>query len=71
MRVAYQESKLLIWLHLSARLVNRDKNLTATVDAHHRPVRVHTDQERVYKQSESLPTQDSAKKERKAGLKQK
>ena len=26
---------------LSARLVNRDKDLTATTDAHHRPVRVH------------------------------
>ena len=42
MRVAHQESKLLIWLHLSAWLVNRDKDLIATTDAHHRPVRVHT-----------------------------
>jgi len=40
MQVAYQESKLLIWLRLSARLVNKD--LVATTDAHHRPVRVHT-----------------------------
>ena len=40
-RVAHQESKLLIWLRLSARLVNRDKDLIATIDAHHRPVRVH------------------------------
>ena len=40
-RVAHQESKLLIWLRLSAGLVNRDKDLIATTDAHHRPVRVH------------------------------
>ena len=40
-RVAHQESKLLVWLRLSARLVNRDKDLIATTDAHHRPVRVH------------------------------
>ena len=44
--VAQQESKLLIWLRLSARLVNRDKDLNkdliATTDAHHRPVRVLT-----------------------------
>jgi len=60
-RVAYQESKLLIWLHLSARLVNRDKELVATTDAHHRPVRVHAQRPgRVYKQSESLRAQDSA-----------
>ena len=43
---------------LSARLVNRDNDLIATTDAHHRPVRVHA--ERVYKQSESLRAQDSA-----------
>ena len=40
-RVAHQESKLLIWLQLSARLVNKDKDLVATTDAHHRPVPVH------------------------------
>ena len=40
-RAAYQESKLLVWLRLSVRLVNRDKELIATTDAHHRPVRVH------------------------------
>ena len=28
---------------LSARLVNRDKDLVATTDAHHRPVRVHAE----------------------------
>ena len=38
--VAHQESKLLIRLRLSARLVNRDKDLIATTDAHRRPVRV-------------------------------
>ena len=32
---------LLIWLRLSARLVNRDKDLIAATDAHHRLVRVH------------------------------
>ena len=41
MQVAHQESKLLIWLHLSAPLVNRDKDLIATTDAHYRLVRVH------------------------------
>ena len=40
-RVAHQESKLLIWLRLSAGLVNRDKDLIATTDAHRRPVQVH------------------------------
>ena len=59
----YQESKLLIWLHLSARLVNRDKDLVATTDAHHWPGRVHAQRPRMglqAKQSESLHTQDSA-----------
>ena len=62
-RVAQQESKLLIWLCLSARLVNRDKDLTATTDAHHRPVRVQAQRPGKglqAKQSESLRTQDSA-----------
>ena len=31
--------------------MNRDKDLIATTDAHHRPVRVHKDPERVYKLS--------------------
>ena len=60
-RVAHQEPKLLIWLHLSARLVNKD--LIATTDAHHRPVRVHAQRPGKglqAKQSESLPAQDSA-----------
>ena len=39
MRVVHQESKLLTWLRLSARLVNKD--LIATTDAHRRSVRVH------------------------------
>ena len=52
MRVALQEAKLLICLRLSARLVNRDKDLIATTDAHHRPVLVRAqDLERVYKLS--------------------
>ena len=58
-----QESKLLIWLRLSARLVNRDKDLIATTDAHHRPVRVHAQRPGMglqAKQSESLRSQDSA-----------
>ena len=62
-RVAHQESKLSIWLRLSARLVNRDKDLTATTDAHHRPVRVHAQRPGKglqAKQSESLRAQDSA-----------
>ena len=63
MLVAYQESKLLIWLRLSVRLVNRDKDLVATTDAHHRPVRVHAQRPGKglqAKQSESLRAQDSA-----------
>ena len=62
-RVAHQESKLLIWLRLSARLVNRDKDLIATTDAYHRPVRVHAQRPGKglqAKQSESLRAQDSA-----------
>ena len=62
-RVAHQESKLLIWLRLSARLVNRDKDLITTTDAHHRPVRVHAQNPGKglqAKQSESLRAQDSA-----------
>ena len=62
-RVAYQESKLLIWLHLSARLVNRDKDLITTTDARHRPVRVHAQRPGKglqAKQSENLRDQDSA-----------
>ena len=62
-RVAQQESKLLIWLHLSARLVNRDKDLIATTDSHHRPVGVHAQRPGKglqAKQSESLRAQDSA-----------
>ena len=61
-RVAYQESKLLIWLQLSPRLMNRDKDLIATTDAHHRPVRVHAQRPGKglqAKQSESLRAQDS------------
>ena len=61
-----------IWLRLSAQLVNRDKDLIATTDAHHRPVWVHAWPVRVHaqrpikglqlqaKQSESLHAQDSA-----------
>ena len=62
-QVAQQESKLLIWLRLSARLVNRDKDLIATNDAHHRLVRVHAQRPGKglqAKQSESLHAQDSA-----------
>ena len=62
-RVAHQESKLLIWLRLSARLVNWDKDLTATTDAHRWPVRVHAQKPGKglqAKQSESLRAQDSA-----------
>ena len=61
--MAHQEFKLLIWLRLSARLVNRDKDLIATSDAHHRPVRVHAQRPAKglrAKQSESLRAQDSA-----------
>ena len=63
MQVSHQEYKLLIWLRLSARLVNRDKDLTATTDAHHQPVQVHAQRPGKglkAKQSESLHTQDSA-----------
>ena len=62
-RVAHQESKLLIWLRLSARLVNRDKDVIATTDAHHRPVRVHAQRPGKglqAKQCESLRAQDLA-----------
>ena len=62
-RVAHQESKLLNWLRLSARLVNRDKDLIATTDAHRRPVRVHAQRPGKglqAKQCESLRAQDSA-----------
>ena len=61
--VKRQESKLLIWLRLSARLVNRDKDQIATTDAHRRPVRVHTQRPGEglqSKQRESLLAQDSA-----------
>ena len=43
--------------------MNRDKDLTATTDAHHRPVRVHAQRPGKglqAKQSESLRAQDSA-----------
>ena len=63
MRVAQQDSKLLIWLRLSARLVNRDKDLIVTTDAHHRPIRVHAQRPGKglqAKQSENLRAQDSA-----------
>ena len=56
MRVAQQESKLLIWLRLSARLVNKE-DLIATTDTHCRPVRVHAQRPGKglqAKQSESL-----------------
>ena len=58
----YQE-KLLVWLHLSAQLVNRDKDLIATTDVHHLPVQVHAQRPGKglqAKQSESLCSQDSA-----------
>ena len=55
-RVAHQESKLLIWLRLSARLVNRDKDLIATTDGLFGYT--HKDPERVYKLS--LRAKDSA-----------
>ena len=50
-------------MRLSARLVNRDKDLITTTDAHHRPVRVHAQtpgKGLQAKQSESLRAQDSA-----------
>ena len=62
-QVAQQESKLLIWLRLSARLVNRDKDLITTTDTHHRPVQVHAQRPGKglqAKQSESLRAQDTA-----------
>ena len=62
-RVVQQESKLLIWLRLSARLVNRGKDRITTTDAHHQPVRVRAQRPGKglqAKQSESLRTQDSA-----------
>ena len=49
------------WLRLSVRLVNKD--LIATTDAHHRPVRVHAQRPgkgSQAKQIESLSAQDSA-----------
>ena len=48
---------------MSTRLVNRDKDLIATIDAHHRPVRVHAPRPGKglqAKQSENPRTQDSA-----------
>ena len=57
MRVAQQESKLLIWLCLSARLVNRDRDQIATTAMHHRQVWVHAQRPGKglqAKQSESL-----------------
>ena len=48
---------------LSARLVNRDKDLIVTTDAHHRPGRVHAQRPGKglqAKQNESLRAQDSA-----------
>ena len=62
-RVAHQEFKLLIWLRLYTRLVNRNKDLIATTDAHRLPVRVHAQRPGKglqAKQSESLRAQDSA-----------
>ena len=62
-RVAHQESKLLIWLRLSARLVNRDKDLIAITDAQRRPVQVHAPRPGEglqAKQSKSLRAQDLA-----------
>ena len=48
---------------MSTRLVNRDKDLIATTDAHHLPVRVHAQRPGKglqAKQSESVRAQDSA-----------
>ena len=64
-RVAHQESNLLIWLRLSARWVNRDKDLVATTDAHHQPVRVHAQRpgkglQAKQRERESMRAQDSA-----------
>ena len=51
---------LTYWLRLSARLVNRDKDLIATTDTHHRPVRVHVQRPRKGLQAkQSLRAQDS------------
>ena len=50
-------------MRLSALLVNRDKDLIASTDAHHRPGRVHAQRPGKglqAKQSESLRAQDSA-----------
>ena len=58
-----QESKLLIWLRLSAWLVNRDKDLITTTDTHRRLVRVHAQRPRKglqAKQTESLSAQNLA-----------
>ena len=61
MRVVHQISKLLISLRLSAQLVNRDKDLIATTDAHHQPVRVHAQRPGKGLQAKpSLCAQDSA-----------
>ena len=67
MRVVHQESKLLIWVQLYARSVNRAKDtahdVVATTDTHHWPVWVHTQRPEKglqAKQSESLCTQDLA-----------
>ena len=62
-RVAHHKSTLLIWLCLSAQLVNRDKDLIATTDVHHRLVQVHAQRPGKglqAKQSESLHAQDLA-----------
>ena len=67
MRVAHQESKMLIWLRLSAQLVNRDKDLIAATDTHHQPVQAHAQRPGKglqAKQSESLRAQDSPYKSR-------
>ena len=61
--LTHHESTLLIWLRLSARLVNRDKDLIATTDVHYRLVQVHAQRPGKglqAKQSESLRAQDSA-----------
>ena len=59
----YHESKLLITLHLSVRLMNRDKDLITTADTHRQPVQVHAQRPGKglqAKQSESLRAQGSA-----------
>ena len=61
MRVAQQESKLLIWLRLSAQSMNRDKDLIATTDAHHQTVQVHAQRPgKGLQAKQSLRAQDSA-----------